>query len=253
MLIDLKEDVNKAADPEKGKFLMRFFKTGVGQYGENDVFYGLTVPQSRVLALKYKDLSLQDIEKLLQSKVHEERLIALLVLVHAFNKGDEKARREIYDFYLAHTKYINNWDLVDLSADKIVGEYVLRVSGVSRALLVKLAQSENLWERRISIVATYTFIKNGEYADTFKIADILLDGPSASSGRRVAPHDLIQKAVGWMLREVGKRISEEKLEEFLQTRYKTMPRTMLRYAIERFSEEKRRKYLKGEIYSTSNR
>ena len=250
MLIDLKEDVNKLADPEKGKFLMRFFKTGVGQYGENDIFYGLTVPQSRVLALKYKDLSLQDAEKLLWSKVHEERLIALLILVYAFKKGDEKARKEMYDFYLSHTKYINNWDLVDLSADKIVGEYL---KDKDRSILSRLAKSDDIWERRIAMIATFQFIKDlKEYKDTFVIADILLDGPSASSGCRVAPHDLIQKAVGWMLREVGKRISEEKLEEFLKTRYKTMPRTMLRYAIERFSEEKRRKYLKGEIYSTSN-
>ncbi len=236
MLDSLQKEVNALADPVKGKFLARFFKTGEGQYGEGDIFYGLTVPQSRVLALKYKDLPLKDVEKLLQSKVHEERLIALLILVWNYGKGDEERKKEIFDFYLSHTKYINNWDLVDLSADKIMGEQLLRVSGVS-GVLVRLAKSENLWERRIAIVSTYAFIKRGKYEDTFAIADILLKDP----------HDLIQKAVGWMLREVGKRVSEEKLEEFLKPRYKTMPRTCLRYAIERFSEEKRRLYLKGMI------
>ncbi len=235
MLDDLQKDVKKLADSEKGKFLMRFFKTGVGQYGENDIFYGLTVPQSRVLALKYRDLVLTDIEKLLQSNVHEERLIALLILVFNYKKGDEKVRREIYDFYLSHTKYINNWDLVDLSADKIVGEYL---KDKDRSILAKLARSDDLWEKRIAIIATFQFIKDlRERKDTFLIADILLHDE----------HDLIQKAVGWMLREVGKRVSEEKLEEFLKTRYKTMPRTCLRYAIERFSEEKRREYLRGEV------
>ena len=232
---DLKKDVKKIADPEKGKFLMGFFKTGVGQYGEGDIFYGLTVPQSRILALQYKDLALADIERLLQSKVHEERLIALLILVGSYKKGDEERRKNIFDFYLAHTKYINNWDLVDLSADKIVGEYL---KDKDRSILAKLARSDDLWEKRIAIIATFQFIKDlRERKDTFLIADILLHDE----------HDLIQKAVGWMLREVGKRVSEEKLEEFLKTRYKTMPRTCLRYAIERFSEEKRREYLRGEV------
>ena len=241
MLDDLQKDVKKIADPEKGKFLMRFFKTGAGQYGEGDIFYGLTVPQSRILALKYKDLALADIEKLLQSKVHEERLIALLILVYKFQNEDPTsprlrgARKEIFDFYLAHTSYINNWDLVDLSADKIVGEYL---KDKDRSLLSELANSDDLWEKRIAMVATFQFIKYlKEYKDTFLIADILLHDK----------HDLIQKAVGWMLREVGKRVSEEKLEEFLKSRYRTMPRTCLRYAIERFSEERRKMYLQGEI------
>ena len=241
MLGQLREEVKKVSNPEKAKFLVSFFKTGKGQYGENDVFLGITVPQSRGIAVKFKNLSFADIKKLFESKYHEERLIALLILVHNFSNGDEIVRKEIFDFYLAHTKYINNWDLVDLSADKIAGEYLLRVSGVSsvskvsRAILMDLARSENLWERRISIVATYAFIKNGEYKDTFIVADILLHDK----------HDLIQKAVGWMLREVGKRVSQEKEEEFLRSRYKTMPRTALRYAIERFPQEKRKLYLTG--------
>lgn len=259
MLDDLHEEVKKASDPQKAKFLAGFFKTGKGQYGEDDVFLGITVPNSRKIALKYKRLPFADMQKLLASKYHEERLIALLIMVHNFAVGDEPICREIFDFYLAHTRYINNWDLVDLSADKIVGEYLaviarrrafstasneaissrtrlLRSYVARNDILYKLAQSENLWERRIAIVATYAFIKRGEYEDTFAIADILLHDHQ----------DLIQKAVGWMLREVGKRVSEEVEEDFLTSRYKTMPRTMLRYSIERFAPEKRRLYLIGQ-------
>ena len=251
--------MRRAANPVKAKFLAVFFKTGKGQYGENDIFLGLTVPQSRKFAVKYKGLPFSDITQLLASKYHEERLIALLILVHRFGTADEGLRKEIFDFYLAHTKYINNWDLVDLSADKIVGEYLVKspqtpfskggeresqiplyLKGGGRqagGLLYKLAKSSDLWERRISIISTYAFIKRGEYKDTLAVADILLHDS----------HDLIQKAVGWMLREVGKRVSQEIEEEFLVTRYKSMPRTALRYAIERFPEEKRKLYLRGEI------
>lgn len=238
MLIKLREDMRELSDPQRAQVVAGFFKTGKGHYGEGDVFCGLSVPQSRRIAAKYKDLSLDDIKLLLESEIHEERLIALVILVHNFSKGNESQKKEIYDFYLSHTKHINNWDLVDLSADKIVGEYLYSSSppagGLrSKEILSKLAHSENLWEKRIAMIATFAFIKHGESDYTFMIADILI----------ADPHDLIQKAVGWMLREVGKRISLEKEEEFLKPRYKTMPRTMLRYAIERFSEEKRKEYL----------
>jgi len=234
MLKQLRDEVKALSDPEKGKFLARFFKTGKGEYGYGDIFAGLTVPQSRKVAIHYKELPLTDITILLQSIVHEERLIALLLLVHNFITGDEEKRKEIFDFYLAHTQYINNWDLVDLSADKIVGEYL---KNHDRSVLTKLARSNILWERRIAMIATFAFIKNGQYTDTFTIADILLHDK----------HDLIQKAVGWMLREVGKRIAEKVEEDFLKPRYKTMPRTTLRYAIERLSRERREQYLKGKL------
>lgn len=236
MIDKLRKDVNRLANPQKAKVLQGFFKTGKGEYGEGDVFLGLTVPQSRTIAIKYKDLAFSNIKILLKSKVHEERLIALLILVYRFNqkdKKDDKERKKVFDFYLANTKYINNWDLVDLSADKIVGQYLL---DKSKGILFGLARSKNLWERRISIVATYQFIKDGRYQETLTISKMLLNDP----------HDLIHKAVGWMLREVGKNCSQEILEEFLKKHYKEMPRTMLRYAIERFPEKLRKKYLSRE-------
>jgi 3-methyladenine DNA glycosylase AlkD len=230
MIRKLREELEKLASPKKAKIYKRFFKTGIGEYGEGDVFLGLTVPQSRKIAIKYRDLKFTDIKKLLQSTIHEERLIAILILVHNFNKGSETDRKNIYNYYLKHTKYINNWDLVDLSADKIVGQYLL---DKSKDILFRLARSKNLWERRISIVATYQFIKDGRYQETLKISKMLLRDE----------HDLIHKAVGWMLREVGKNCSEDLLEEFLNKHYKQMPRTMLRYAIERFPEKLRKVYL----------
>ncbi len=237
MLHQLKNDIQKAVNPKKAKFLGRFFKTGKGEYAEGDVFLGLTVPQSRIIVKKYRDLSLTDCLKLLQSRLHEERLIALLIMVYQFEKGDEKMRKEIYDLYLANTNYINNWDLVDLSAGQIVGTYLSQHTASCNLVLVSLAKSTNLWERRIAIIATFALIRSGEYEKTFTIADILLHDK----------HDLIHKAVGWMLREVGKRISQDVEEKFLKSRYKIMPRTMLRYAIERFEEGKRKKYLAGII------
>lgn len=231
----LREDLKEFSNPKKAKFLKRFFKTGKGQYGYGDIFLGLTVSESRGIAQKYAGLSVDEIEELIKSKIHEERLIALVILVNKFQKSDESTKKEIFEFYLNQTKYINNWDLVDLSADKIVGSYLLEKP---RNILVSLSNSKNLWEKRIAIIATYQFIKEkGEYEWTFKIAGILLKDP----------HDLIQKAVGWMLREVGKRSSREVLEQFLKKNYQKMPRTMLRYAIEHFPIEIRQKYLKGEI------
>ncbi len=234
-LKDFQKDIKRLANPAKAAFLARFFKTGKGEYAEGDKFLGITVPESRSLAQKYKDLKFPEIKELLTSKLHEERLIALLILVHNFGKGNAEKQKEIYDFYLKHTAYINNWDLVDLSADKIVGAYLL---DKQRNILLKLAKSKNLWERRIAIVSTYQFIKHKkEYNDTFRIAKILL----------YDKHDLIHKAVGWMLREVGKRAAKEALIEFLREHYKTMPRTMLRYSIEHFSVVERRAYIEGKI------
>src|SRR3989344_3017626 len=227
---ELKKELHKHANAEKAKFFPRFFKAGKGEYAEGDKFIGVTVPRSRLVAKQFKGLSLSEVKHLLYSPIHEERLVALLILVTRFKKGDEKIQTEVFDFYLSHTKQVNNWDLVDLSAPNIVGMYLL---DKSRADLYKLARSTNLWEKRITIVATHRFITNGECEDTFSIAELLLHDK----------HDLIHKAVGWMLREVGKRVSREKEEEFLKKHYKTMPRTALRYAIEHFEEEKRRAYL----------
>lgn len=229
-LHELQKELKHLSDPQKAKILQRFFKTGEGEYGEGDIFLGIKVPESRKIAIKYNGLSFDDIKKLLQSKIHEQRLIALLILVHNFEKGDQNDKEKIYKYYLLNTKYINNWDLVDLSADKIVGSYL---TDKPRSVLFKLAKSDNIWERRIAMISTYQFIKNKEYEDTFKIAEILLHDK----------HDLIQKAVGWMLREVGKRVSQEAEIEFLNKHYKTMPRTMLRYAIERFPERLKEEYI----------
>lgn len=228
------QQLKKLANPKKAIGVARFFKTGKGEYGEGDMFLGITVPQIRIVAKQCKDLSLKEMEKLLQSKIHEERLLALIILVNQFKKADEDKQKQIFDLYLSNTKYINNWDLVDVSAEYIVGGYLI---DRSKTILKTLAQSKLLWERRIAIIATFQFIKQKQHEHTFIIAKILLRDD----------HDLIHKAVGWMLREVGKRISETIEETFLQQHYQQMPRTMLRYAIERFEEKKRKKYLNGSI------
>jgi len=226
-LSELKEELRFKANPEKAKLLQGFFKTGKGEYGEGDIFLGVVVPESRKIAKKYADLALADVEKLLHSKIHEERLTALLILVDKFHAGKEQ--KKIYNFYLQNTKYINNWDLVDLSAHKIVGAYL---TDKSKSILIKLARSRNLWERRIAVIATFSFIKDNRFKESLKIAKILLNDE----------HDLIQKAVGWMLREVGKRDLKTE-ESFLREYCKKMPRTMLRYAIEKFPERKRKRFL----------
>ncbi|EKD85754.1 MAG: DNA alkylation repair enzyme [uncultured bacterium] len=231
-LVSLRKEIKNLTDKEKGAFLQRFFRTGPGEYGEGDIFVGLTVPQSRSLALKYRDLSFLEILELLKSKIHEERLIALLILVYRFQKQPED-QRKIYEFYLKHTKYINNWDLVDLSSHKIIGEYLL---DKPKDILFKLARSESLWEKRISLISTFAFIRDGKLDISLELADILVNDK----------HDLIQKALGWMLREIGKKdLAAE--EKFLRKHYRQMGRTALRYAIEKFPEEKRLKYLHGEI------
>lgn len=231
----LKSEIKQLANPERAKILRRFFKTGKGEYGEGDIFLGITVPESRKIAKKYLSLRLEEISELFKSKIHEERLIALLILVEKFKKAKKNKleQRKIFEFYLQQSQFVNNWDLVDLSADKIVGEFLFNDD---KQLLHYYANSKNIWQRRIAIVSTFAFIKRRKFGETLAIAEILLKDE----------HDLIQKAVGWMLREVGKRNSEV-LETFLQQNYKSMPRTMLRYSIEKFPEERRLKYLKGEI------
>lgn len=233
---EIKKELTRHASPTKAALLSRFFKTRLGQYGHGDVFIGVMVPQIRQVARQFRDLSLNDIVELLRSPIHEERLCALLILVDHFAGGDTTVRRKVYRFYLANTKYINNWDLVDLTAPKIVGAYLLsqRDSG---AALVRMAKSRDLWRRRISILSTFAFIQVGRHIPTFNIASLLLNDD----------HDLIHKAVGWMLREVGKRVDRETEEEFLKKYYKQMPRTMLRYAVERFPRRLKLAYLSGRI------
>jgi 3-methyladenine DNA glycosylase AlkD len=210
-----------------------FFKTGKGEYGEGDVFAGLKVPTQRKLAREFRDLSFNDLKLLLNSKVHEERLISLLILVDRYENGDEQEKKVIFSFFLKNRKGINNWDLVDLSAPKIIGKHLLNKN---KSKLFKFAVSKNLWERRIAVLSTYEFIRNKDFKTTLKIAELLLEDE----------HDLIHKAVGWMLREIGKRDLQAE-EKFLKIHYKKMPRTMLRYAIEKFPETKRKKYLQGKI------
>ncbi len=280
-LLKLRKELNKLVNPQKAKVLQRFFKTGKGEYGEGDVFLGITVPESRKISIKFKTLSFLETTQLLKSKIHEERLIALLILVNNFShfaKAPRDKQEKIYNFYLKNTKYINNWDLVDLSADKIVGGFLFHYLGSTHSLnnssepsgntsltyenkskspaaklykhglretvkrsfreeshpsiLLKLASSKNIWERRIAMVATYYFIKNKKFDATLKIAEILLNDK----------HDLIQKAVGWMLREVGKRDLQTEIK-FLDQHYKKMPRTILRYSIEKFPKKLRLDFL----------
>ena len=232
-LIQLEKELKKLANPKQAEILQGFFKTGEGEYGEGDIFLGVKVPEQRKVAGKFEDLSLEDLEKLLSSKIHEYRMSALIVLIKQYERADEKYKKEIFNFYLKNTRNINNWDLVDISAPKIVGDYLLNKP---RSILYKLAKSQpkvgNLWERRIAIISTFAFIRNNEFDDTLKISKILLD----------SKHDLIHKAVGWMLREVGKR--DQKIEEeFLKKYYLKMPRVMLRYAIEKFNKKRRKFYL----------
>ncbi|MFC1672206.1 DNA alkylation repair protein [Planctomycetota bacterium] len=225
--------MKKLGSARQATELQRFFKTGPGDYGEGDVFLGLKVPQVRALVKEFHDLPLAETKKLLKSGIHEERLFALLVMVRRAEKGDPAEKKRMYDLYLKNTRYVNNWDLVDLSSHHIVGGYLMERS---RRPLHRLAKSKDLWERRIAIVTTAHFIQHNDFADTLKIAEILLHDE----------HDLIHKAVGWMLREVGKRDRAVE-EKFLKKHYRDMPRTMLRYAIERFPEPLRQRYLKGTV------
>ena len=231
--IDLAKEVKKLSSKARAQGAARFFKTGPGEYGAGDIFAGLTVPECRVLAKKYLTLDLNEVKNLLTSPTHEIRLIGLLVLVAQFKTGDERLKTKIFNFYLANLNRVNNWDLVDLSAPNIAGVYLLNKP---KNILTKLVRSKNLWARRTAIVATLTFIKAGQLNETFKLTKLLLKDE----------HDLIHKAMGWMLREAGKK-DLSALEHFLKTNYSALPRTTLRYAIELLPKIKRQKYLLGKF------
>lgn len=227
MIEELTKELLSLSDPKRAVIMQGFFKTGRGQYGEGDAFLGISMPDARKVAKKHSHITLAEVRKLLHSKIHEERMLAVLILLIKC-KDDPSG---IAKFYIKYMRQVNNWDLVDVSAPKILGLYLLQGD---RSILYKLARSPNVWERRASILATLTFIRSGRFDDTFKIAEILLRDK----------HDLIHKAVGWMLREVGNHdLAAE--ERFLKKHYREMPRTMLRYAIEKFPENKRRLYLDG--------
>ena len=229
MISEIKKELRKEADKNKAKILAGYFKTGKGEYGEGDVFLGIVVPEQRKIAKKFSNLPLSEIQKLLNSKIHEHRFTALEILVMQFAKSNEKDRKNILNFYLKNKKYVINWDLVDTSAPYLLGEYLV---DKPKEVLYKLAKSKNLWERRIAIVSTFYFISKGDVSETFKIAKVLLHDRG----------DLIHKAVGWALREAGKK-NERKLVKFLEENGSKMPRTMFRYAIEKFSLTERKRYL----------
>jgi len=235
LIKNIQKELRSFSSEEKAIFLPKFFKTGLGEYGEGDKFIGVTVPDQRIVAKKYySEISLDEVEELLHHSVHEYRLTALIMLVYKYEKTkSESEQKVIFDYYAKNTDYINNWDLVDLTAPKIVGAYLF---DKDKTILYDFAKSDHLWKQRIAIVSTYYFIKKNLFEDTFRISEMLL----------FHKHDLIHKAVGWMLREVGKMNLSAELE-FLNKHYKKMPRMMLRYAIEKFDEGLRQKYLKGEI------
>ena len=233
MIDKIKQDLEILSEPEKAEFLPRFFKALPGGYAEGDLFIGVTVPNIRKVARRYRDLPLPQVRRLLHSGIHEHRLTALLILVDTFGRADQSLKENIGAFYISNLKHVNNWDLVDLSADKILGAFLF---GRDRAILYTLCHSDHLWSQRVSIISTFFFIRRGQFDDTLRLAGQLL------SHR----HDLIHKATGWMLREVGKRDKEAE-ELFLKKHYREMPRTMLRYAIEKFTYEERQRYLKGLI------
>ena len=232
--MEASEEIRELADEEIAKHSLRFFKTDKGEYGYGDIFLGVRAPKIRLIAKKHIDISISDMKNLIKSKYHEERFLGLIILVNKYSKTkDNKIRNQLYKIYISSFKYINNWDLVDVTCPHVVGKHLL---DKDRSILYKWAKSKDLWTKRIAIVSTHFFIRKNDLQDTFKIADILLNDN----------HDLIHKAVGWMLREAGKR-DIKKEEGFLKKHYKTMPRTMLRYSIEKFPEDKRQKYLKGTI------
>lgn len=247
LLSTLKKELKQNTDPKKAKISKRFFKTGKGEYGEGDIFLGINVPTQRKIAQKYLDLTLNDLQELLSSKIHEHRFTALIIIVEKYKKsgcgfkknnlqGSNPCNREIFDFYIKNAEKINNWDLVDVSAPYIVGDFLLKEASTKRKILYDLAKSNSFWKKRIAIVSTFSFIRAGQFEDTLKISEILLKDK----------HDLIHKAVGWMLREVGKR-DQNILEKFLIKNYKKISRTTLRYTIERFPEDLRQKYLKNNL------
>jgi 3-methyladenine DNA glycosylase AlkD len=230
----LEKALKAAANPERAAFLARYFKTGKGEYGEGDIFLGTTVPARRKIALQHRSLALADIKKLLKSRIHEHRAAALDILADQYKRADEKQRNKIAKFYLANTPCINNWDLVDASCRPILGEHL---KANPRAILNKLCRSKNLWERRIAIVSTMSLVWANELDDAFRIAEALLTDT----------HDLMHKAIGWVLRETGRK-DRSRLLSFLQTNYTRIPRTALRYAIEHFPPDQRKKLLAGNFH-----
>jgi 3-methyladenine DNA glycosylase AlkD len=227
---EIEKKLKKLGSARRARASVWFFKTGEGEYGHGDVFVGTTAPENEKIAREFSELPMGEIEKLLKNKIHECRMVALRVLVHRYQHGDEKMKTRIAKFYLAHTRGINNWDLVDVSAPKIIGDYLL---ARDRSILYKLAKSKNIWERRIAILATFAFIRNGETKDVFTLAEMLLSDKE----------DLMHKAVGWMLRETGKRCSRSVLVKFINQNKAQMPRTTLRYAIEHFYPSERKNFL----------
>ncbi|MGJ4788990.1 DNA alkylation repair protein [Leptospira koniambonensis] len=228
---DVIQEVRKLADPKAVEILSRFFKTGKGQYGEGDLFLGIKVPPLRKISKLYKGLPLPELQKIVKSKYHEERLLGFFILCEKFQKTAEEDRKELHLFYLKNLKYVNNWDIVDLSSRELIGDYLI---DKKRDILYKLVKSNNMWERRIAIISTYAFIRKGDFKDTLKISELLLTDKE----------DLIHKAVGWMLREVGNR-SLKPETDFLDKHAHKMPRTMLRYAIEKFPTKLKSKYMKA--------
>jgi len=229
-----REEIRALANKEIAQHSLRFFKTDKGEYGHGDLFLGVRAPKIRSIAKKHIDISITDMKTLIQSKYHEERFLGLIILVNKYAKTkDKKNRNQLYKIYVSSFKYINNWNLVDVTCPHVTGKHLI---DKDRTILYKWAKSEDLWTKRIAMISTFYFIRKNDLDDTFKIADMLLQDE----------HDLIHKAVGWMLREAGKR-DIKKEETFLKKHYKTMPRTMLRYSIEKFPETKRQKYLKGTI------
>lgn len=242
----MKEEVTRAAltreliaagTPERAAGAARYFKTGRGEYGEGDLFLGVTVPALRKIVRRYEELELPEVEKLLHAREHELRQAALLILVAQYTRGDRAAQQDIVRLYLANTSLINNWDLVDCSCREIVGAHV-RTN--SRSVLTKLARSSSLWERRIAMISTMPLVRDGDFSDALRIAEILLDDR----------HDLIHKAIGWVLRELGDK-DKTALVSFLQQHYERLPRTALRYAIEHFPADERKRALKAEFSAQS--
>lgn len=229
----VKQEIKKMGTPERAKASAWFFKTAPGQYGHGDIFVGLNMPDTRLVAKKFSGLPAPEVVKLLHSKIHEERMVALLIIVNKYSQANDQEKKYWFKIFWQERKWINNWDLVDVTVPKVAGEYFVTHP---RQPLYALAKSKNIWERRIAVLSTFAFIKRGDFKDSLAIAKMLLNDT----------HDLIHKAVGWMLREIGKR-SRPELEKFLLANYQKMPRTMLRYAIEHFSEPVRKKYLLGKI------
>ena len=233
MIAEIQRELESLGDASQAAILQRFFKTGPGEYGAGDRFRGIRVPVLRGLAKKYQELSLAEARRLLPSPFHEDRLLVLLILIRQYDRGDQDVRDQLHRFYLEHTRFVNNWDLVDVSAPHLLGHYL---EDRPKDTLTRLAASGNWWERRLAIIATLHFIKRQDFDETLRIARLLLGDPE----------DLIHKAVGWMLREVEKRQTAV-AEAFLRKHYRQMPRTMLRYAIERLPEARRQAYLKGTV------